>query len=212
MRDFALLRRMRLGAGLAMLLAVAAPWFILVSLRNPGFAEFFFIHEHVARYMTEVHHRAGAWWYYIPLLLIGMLPWTSALPWIARRDRPVAAAASDTRAVRILVAWCGFVLVFFSLSGSKLPSYILPMFPALALLVALKLRGAEYPHCVDTCWCRHRLDHGLDRVDTGLSPRLQYAKRRGGDSRLRPRRGRGAVSVLRWRTVALLGARSRRRC
>jgi 4-amino-4-deoxy-L-arabinose transferase-like glycosyltransferase len=143
MRDFALLRRMRLGAGLAMLLAVAAPWFILVSLRNPGFAEFFFIHEHVARYMTEVHHRAGAWWYYIPLLLIGMMPWTSALPWIARRERPVAAAASETRAVRILAAWCGFVLVFFSLSGSKLPSYILPMFPALALLVALQLRGTD---------------------------------------------------------------------
>ena len=141
MRDFALLRRMRLATGLAMLLAVAAPWFVLVSLRNPGFAEFFFIHEHVARYMTEVHHRVGAWWYYLPLLLIGMMPWTSALPWIARRDQP--AAAADTRAVRMLAAWCGFVLVFFSLSGSKLPSYILPMFPALALLVALKLRGTD---------------------------------------------------------------------
>ncbi|MFI4929533.1 MAG: glycosyltransferase family 39 protein [Burkholderiales bacterium] len=141
MRDFALLRRMRLGTGLVMLLVVAAPWFVLVSLRNPGFAEFFFIHEHVARYMTEVHHRVGAWWYYLPLLLIGMMPWTSALPWIAQRDQP--AADSDTRAVRMLAAWCGFVLVFFSLSGSKLPSYILPMFPALALLVALKLRGAD---------------------------------------------------------------------
>ena len=96
-----------------MLLVVAAPWFVLVSLRNPGFAEFFFIHEHVARYLTEVHHRVGAWWYYLPLLLIGMMPWTSALPWIARRDQP--AADSDTRAVRhagCLVS--AFVLVFFS--------------------------------------------------------------------------------------------------
>ena len=142
MRDFALLRRMRPAAGLSMMLVVAAPWFILVSLRNPGFAEFFFIHEHVARYLTEVHQRVGAWWYYIPLLLIGMVPWTGALPWILRPDRSVA-APTETRAVRILAAWCGFVLVFFSFSGSKLPSYILPMFPALALLVTLQLRAAD---------------------------------------------------------------------
>jgi len=142
MRDFALLRRLHPAAGLSMLLVVAAPWFVLVSLRNPGFAEFFFIHEHVARYLTEVHHRVGAWWYYIPLLLVGMMPWTGALPWILRRARSVA-APDEMRAVRILTAWCAFVLVFFSFSGSKLPSYILPMFPALALLVALQLRDVD---------------------------------------------------------------------
>jgi len=142
MRDLGLLRRLHPAMGLPIFLIVAAPWFILVSLRNPGFAEFFFIHEHVVRYLTHEHQRVGAWWYYIPLLLAGMLPWTSALPWILRRDKP-AAAASDTKAVRLLAAWCGFVIVFFSLSGSKLPTYILPMFPALALLVARQIRRAN---------------------------------------------------------------------
>ena len=141
MRDFGLMRRMRPAVGLLMLIAVAGPWFVLVSVRNPGFAEFFFIHEHFARYLTKVHHRLGPWWYYLPLLLAGMLPWTSALSWLLRRDN-TAVAASESRAARILAAWCGFVLVFFSLSGSKLPAYILPMFPALVLLVTLRLRAA----------------------------------------------------------------------
>jgi 4-amino-4-deoxy-L-arabinose transferase-like glycosyltransferase len=142
MRDLGLLRRLNATVGLQIFLVVAAPWFILASLRNPGFAEFFFIHEHVVRYLTHEHQRLGAWWYYIPLLLAGMLPWTSALPWILRLDKP-AAAASDTKTVRLLAAWCGFVIVFFSLSGSKLPTYILPMFPALALLVARQIRSAN---------------------------------------------------------------------
>lgn len=141
-RDVGLLRRMRPLPGSLILLALAAPWFVLVSLRNHGFAEFFFIHEHLARYLTTVHHRVGAWWYYLPLLLVGMLPWTSALPWVLRRAGP-AAAAVETRVIAVLVSWAAFVLVFFSLSSSKLPAYILPMFPALTLLVTLQLRDVE---------------------------------------------------------------------
>ena len=144
MRDFGLMRRMRPAVGLLMLIAVAGPWFVLVSVRNPGFAEFFFIHEHFARYLTQLHHRLGPWWYYLPLWLAGKLPWTSALPWLVRRGKTMV-AASESRAARILTAWCGFVLVFFSLSGSKLPAYILPMFPALVLLVTLRLRAAGVP-------------------------------------------------------------------
>ncbi|HOM11856.1 MAG TPA: glycosyltransferase family 39 protein [Rubrivivax sp.] len=140
-RDFGLWRRMHLVSGGLILLALASPWFVLVSLRNPGFAEFFFIHEHFARYLTQVHHHVGAWWYYLPVLLAGLLPWTSGLPWLAGGGNSGTAPA-DTLARRTLLAWCGFVLVFFSASGSKLPSYILPMFPALALLLTLRLRDA----------------------------------------------------------------------
>ena len=93
MRDFGPLHRLRPALGLLMLMAVAGPWFILVSLRNPGFAEFFFIHEHFARYLTQVHHRLGPWWYYLPLLLVGMLPWTSGLPWLLRRGKTMVQPA-----------------------------------------------------------------------------------------------------------------------
>lgn len=136
-RSFAFWRRMHWLSGLAIALAIAAPWFVVVSLRNPGFADFFFIHEHFARYLTTEHRREGAWWYFVPWLLLGLLPWTSALPWL----RPGQGETMSAR--RMLLAWCGFVFVFFSASGSKLPSYILPMFPALALLVAHTLGSAS---------------------------------------------------------------------
>ncbi|WPH18099.1 glycosyltransferase family 39 protein [Variovorax paradoxus] len=141
-RDFGLWRRMHMVSGALIFLALTSPWFVLVSLRNPGFAEFFFIHEHFTRYLTNVHRREGAWWYYLPLLFAGFLPWTSGLPWLMHSDKS-GAGSNDIMARHMLVAWCGFVLVFFSVSGSKLPSYILPMFPALALLLAQRLRDAN---------------------------------------------------------------------
>jgi len=140
-RDFGLWRRMHMASGALIFLALTSPWFMLVSLRNPGFAEFFFVHEHFTRYLTHVHRREGAWWYYLPLLLVGLLPWTSGLPWLMQSDKS-GVGSNDIMARQMLVAWCGFVLVFFSLSGSKLPSYILPMFPALALLLTQRLRDA----------------------------------------------------------------------
>ncbi|MDP9902076.1 4-amino-4-deoxy-L-arabinose transferase-like glycosyltransferase [Variovorax ginsengisoli] len=137
-RDFGLWRRMHWLSGVVIFLAIAAPWFVLASLRNPDFAEFFFIHEHFARYLTQVHHREGAWWYYLPLLVGGLMPWTGALPWLWQR-RTAKSPHARLTASDVLIAWALFVLVFFSASGSKLPSYILPMFPALALLIAHRL-------------------------------------------------------------------------
>lgn len=153
-RDMSWWRGMHWIAGLLVFFAIATPWFVVVSMRNPAFAEFFFIHEHFARYLTKVHRREGAWWYYVPLLLAGALPWTGALPWLAGRPTPAAGGAAGPGAQqvgaaalvtqrRVLLVWAGLVFVFFSLSGSKLPSYILPMFPALALLLALRLREAN---------------------------------------------------------------------
>lgn len=143
LRDFGLWRRMHWVSGLAIFLALTAPWFVMVSLRNPGFAEFFFIHEHFARYLTNVHRREGAWWYYLPILLAGLLPWSSGLPWLLRRAGSSLAPATEHAMRSLLIAWCVFVFLFFSVSGSKLPSYILPMFPALALLLVLQLRDAK---------------------------------------------------------------------
>ena len=142
LRDVGLLRRLRLLSGTALFLALTAPWFVLVSQRNPGFAEFFFVHEHFARYLSNVHKREGAWWYFVPILLVGLLPWAGALPWLGRRDL-VEEPDAQRKTRTVLVVWSVFVFVFFSASGSKLPSYILPMFPALALLIALRLREAR---------------------------------------------------------------------
>ena len=128
-------RRLHPATGVPLFLALAAPWFILVSLRNPGFAGFFFVHEHFTRFLTTVHQRVEPWWYFLPLLLLGVLPWIAPL---ARAIRPawreVPAAATAFKPRRFLLIYAAVTLLFFSVSGSKLAPYILPMFPVLAAL------------------------------------------------------------------------------
>jgi len=84
-RDWRLLGRMHWAPGLAVFGTIAVPWFVLVQLRNPEFFRFFFIHEHFERFATAEAHRAGPWWYFVPILLLGMMPWTAALPGALRR-------------------------------------------------------------------------------------------------------------------------------
>jgi 4-amino-4-deoxy-L-arabinose transferase-like glycosyltransferase len=133
-RQFFFWRRLHLLSGLVLFLALCAPWFVLVSMRNPEFAHFFFVHEHFERFLTTEHRRTGPFWYFIPFLLVGFMPWTTLLaPMVVqglRREGRSALLQID----RLLLIWTVFVFLFFSASGSKLPSYILPMFPAMALL------------------------------------------------------------------------------
>lgn len=137
-RDFALLARLHLGKGLVLFMAIAAPWFVAVSLANPEFPRYFFWHEHVERFLTRVHGRYEPWWYFVPVLAGGLLPWTllapRALALGARRD-------PDRRFQprRALWLWAVVIFVFFSASSSKLASYILPVIPALAVLLALAI-------------------------------------------------------------------------
>ena len=140
-RQWAFWKRMRWVSGLAIFLLLTAPWFIAVSLRNPAFAEFFFIHEHFQRFLTAGHGREGVIYYFVPMLLIGLMPWTALLP--AMIMQGAKRATGNFQAPRLLLIWSGFIFAFFSVSSSKLPSYILPMFPALALLGAAYLAHVE---------------------------------------------------------------------
>jgi 4-amino-4-deoxy-L-arabinose transferase-like glycosyltransferase len=135
-RDPAPLRRLNWSAGPLIFVLVAAPWFVAASLANPDFAHFFFIEQHFHRYLTHTH-RPGPWWYFVPVLLVGLLPWTTLLPGALRVGWQRVPGRFQGN--RLLLAWCVAIFVFFSASGSKLPSYILPIFPALALLVAQHL-------------------------------------------------------------------------
>lgn len=138
-RDIKPWLRMQWVSGLSIFLVLAAPWFYLVSIRNPEFARFFFIHEHVERFLTTTHQHEGPIWFFIPDLLLGLLPWTSLLlvmliaGWRKAETNIVASSVFNPK--RFLIVWCGFIFVFFSVSGSKLPSYILPIFPACGLLL-----------------------------------------------------------------------------
>lgn len=140
-RDWRTWRRLHIAPGLALFLAIAAPWFVLVSLANPEFPAFFFIREHVGRFTSDVHSREAPWHYFLPLLFVGITPWFGVLAQSLRHGVRVRAAGFDPG--RFLVVWAVAIFVFFSLSNAKLPAYILPIFPALALLVARYLDSAS---------------------------------------------------------------------
>lgn len=132
-RDFSAWRKLHMLPGAALFLAIAAPWHLLASLQNPEFAHFYFVHEHFERFLTKVHGRVEPWWYFVPVLF------AAALPWSTLACHAVVAQWKDPgetgRTLRFLAIWCAFTLLFFSASGSKLPSYILPILPAFALIV-----------------------------------------------------------------------------
>jgi 4-amino-4-deoxy-L-arabinose transferase-like glycosyltransferase len=139
-RDWRLWRRLHWIVGLVLFAAISAPWFVIVSSRNAEFFDFFFIHEHFTRFLTHEAHREGRWWYFIPILLAGMLPWITVLLWVVRsawKDAP--AGRNGFCWQRFALVWAVFIFVFFSASDSKLPWYILPIFPALALILGWQL-------------------------------------------------------------------------
>lgn len=122
--------------GMIVFAAIAAPWFILMELRFPGFNRTFFLYHHFERFMTgEFNGHYGLWFY--PLVLgAGLLPW-APLPWASRRMRADAAGARDGRRGslrRLGVAWLAFVVVFYSMPESKMIGYIFPAVPAFALI------------------------------------------------------------------------------
>lgn len=139
-RDLGPWKRLHPVAGTAAFLALAAPWFVVVSARNPEFARFFFIHEHFQRFLSETHNRTGEWWYFVPWFVLGIMPWL--LVWLVSLPRSVLASPRNANGfswARFCLVWAAFIMVFFSMSGSKLPSYILPLFPALALVIGFEL-------------------------------------------------------------------------
>ena len=139
-RDTGPWRRLHALPGLAVYLALTAPWFVLMERANPGFAQFFFVHEHFQRFLTESHRRTGEWYYFVPWFVLGIMPWLLVWAWTLPRSwRAAPVAANGFSWERFCVVWAAFVFVFFSVSGSKLPSYILPMFPALALVLGYEL-------------------------------------------------------------------------
>jgi 4-amino-4-deoxy-L-arabinose transferase-like glycosyltransferase len=138
-RDWRLWRRLHLGKGLLLFAVIALPWFVAVSLRNPDFFHFFFIHEHFERFLTKEAHRVQPWYFFIVILLAGMLPWTFTMLGALRHAWQADSPTATFKPQRLLLIWSVFIFAFFSISDSKLPSYILPIFPSLALLMGAYL-------------------------------------------------------------------------
>jgi 4-amino-4-deoxy-L-arabinose transferase-like glycosyltransferase len=116
-------------------LAVCAPWYLLCYLKNGDvFLKVFLIRHNLQRFTSsETLLHGQPWWFYLPVLLAGLLPWMPLLVLSVRR-----ATVQDRRRA-FLLAWVVWGLVFFSISANKLPSYLLPLLPAAAVLMALGL-------------------------------------------------------------------------
>ena len=124
---------------LASAVMVAAPWFILCWLRNgSAFWDDFFWKQHVARFLTPSLEHVQPFWYYIPVLLAGLFPWTPLAVLLVQRR-----FCSDRR-VLLLALWALYGLIFFSVARNKLPGYLLPLFPALAIVLAAALETATF--------------------------------------------------------------------
>lgn len=140
-RDWAIWKRLHLVTGVLLMLLVSVPWFIAVCRANPEFFHFFFIHEHFERFLTKDHGRYHPWGYFIPILLAGILPWAITLFEALFNAWKIQGSKTEFQPNRFLLIWAVFIYAFFSYSDSKLPSYILPIFPATALLIGQRLAG-----------------------------------------------------------------------
>ncbi|HLH09068.1 MAG TPA: glycosyltransferase family 39 protein [Terriglobales bacterium] len=139
LRDFKVLGRMLWAPGLALYFAVMLPWYVLVQVRNPQFLRVFLLEHNLARFGTNMFQHQQPWWYFIPVLLISVLPWTIvvliALFRSVRRVVQVRLGGAATFELFLLL-WGVLPIVFFSISESKLPGYILPAIPAFGILLA----------------------------------------------------------------------------
>jgi 4-amino-4-deoxy-L-arabinose transferase-like glycosyltransferase len=116
----------------AIAIAVAAPWYLAMEHAHPGYLHYYFIERHLRGYLTATQRHSGRpWWYYLPIVIGGALPWTGYLVGAVGHLR------HDQRGLKwVPWAWLALGVLFLSVGESKLVTYLLPLFPALALGIA----------------------------------------------------------------------------
>jgi 4-amino-4-deoxy-L-arabinose transferase-like glycosyltransferase len=129
-------------AAIAAFCVTALPWYILCAHRNPGFLRIFLIEHNFKRFLTPEFQHIRPFWFYAEIILIAFLPWSAALLWTMAVGLRCALTRSLSPSICFLLGWALFCVVFFTVSRSKLPGYILPAFPPIALIVS---RAATSP-------------------------------------------------------------------
>lgn len=134
---FDLLKKAHLITGLIIFIFLTLPWYILVQKANPTFLHYFFVTQQVTRFLSagEFNNKTPIW-FYLPIILIGAFPWTTFI--FQAITKSVRAIWQDKREHSIelfLLLWLFIVTVFFSIPKTKTVGYILPVFPAMALLI-----------------------------------------------------------------------------
>jgi len=129
-------------AAIASFCLTALPWYILCARRNSDFFRIFIIEHNFKRFLTPEFQHIQPFWYYVPVLLVAFLPWIAIFLWsLVKGTARLWRTRSTSASTWLLLCWAGFCLLFFSVSKSKLPGYILPAFPAIGLLISRDLGG-----------------------------------------------------------------------
>jgi hypothetical protein len=119
--------------GLLVTLLISLSWFLIIAAQKPELFDYFLRYELVERFASTSHGRSRPWWFFLPVLLVALLPWTISLPnlvkttWLQLKSRNISPRQG------LLIGWVLIPLIILSLAGSKLPTYILPLLPGLAI-------------------------------------------------------------------------------
>ncbi len=164
-REFRLVLRTLWLPGILLFCAIALPWYFAVQMRNPQFFREFILQHNLARFSTNLYHHPEPFWYYLPVTAVALVPWTvfviaafveSVRVWWAERKSLSAEPDLELQFSLFACCWLVALVVFFSMSQSKLPGYILPAIPAGAVLLADYLR-------------RHLVHEGAESVSKWLT-------------------------------------------
>jgi 4-amino-4-deoxy-L-arabinose transferase-like glycosyltransferase len=149
-RDYGILRRTLSVPGIMIFCLIALPWYIVVQLRNPDFLHAFILQHNLERFSSNLYHHRQPFWYYLPVILLALLPWTvfavaaiaeTIRAWWSERRKIIKSENAQPDPLNVfLLIWLLVPIVFFSVSQSKLPGYILPALPAGTLLLAEYVR------------------------------------------------------------------------
>jgi 4-amino-4-deoxy-L-arabinose transferase-like glycosyltransferase len=148
-REFRVILKMLWLPGILLFCAIALPWYVAVQMRNPQFFREFILQHNLARFSSDLYHHRQPFWYYLPVTALALVPWTvfviaaiveSARVWWAERKSASGEPDLELQFNVFTCCWLVVPVVFFSISQSKLPGYILPALPAGAVLLAEYLR------------------------------------------------------------------------
>jgi 4-amino-4-deoxy-L-arabinose transferase-like glycosyltransferase len=131
--------RFRAIPGLTLTAIISAPWFVAMTIREPGFFDFYFIGEHLRRAFEADYSHTEAFYFYVPVILVGLLPWSILVPFLTWRSRP------QNPARRFCVVAASVTIVAFSCASAKLIPYVLPAVAPLVVLIADGLVSCAWP-------------------------------------------------------------------
>jgi len=135
--DWTSWKRMHWVKGLLIFFLIVTPWFLLIIEDQASFFHFFFIHEHFERFTTNEHQRTAPWYFFLPLIAVGFLPWLMQVPFAISQSFKERQSQPGFKPLWLCFCWVVAITFFFSLSQSKLPGYIFPVLPALAIMTGV---------------------------------------------------------------------------